>query len=275
MLAEYRLSYPRMLYGRPNCYRIQPTTHRPHTACYVVGPFGGYPPPGWFALRTDSISLLVPAPWVTHINPMLLDALGIDTRECVTVYGENAVGDVTDVVDDAARVPPELDPAFRVYHVSGSPNGQTPSAGASGVDGAFFKQRDGMDMDASEGAAASGAERTGLDFTKQRHGRLFSFLAHGIVPQLSPVPGKKLTRLNRRLLGIKVMQWKQNANRRYTISEDGHLVYLAHKRKRTNVVRNIRLTMNPHRIIPFADEIAEVPLHALPCLSVCVCPCRC
>ena len=229
-----------------------------HSPVLSVGVGGGYPPVGWFELRTDTMSLLVPVAWTSHLRPPLLEALGLDASAGVTVYGETPEGDVTNVVEYESRAPPVFDAAIRVYHVSGSSNGDSPSACASGVDGAFLKPHTAQQPAGTDHANSNAAERTGMDFTSQLHGRLFAYLAHGIAPHLSTVPVQHLSRRRRRALRVQVNQWKKNANKRYKISDDGHLVYLAHKRKRANVVRNLRLQIHPNRIIPFDDEIPEV-----------------
>jgi hypothetical protein len=228
----------------------------------------------WYALRTASATLHLPAGWTVHVTTAMLEALGIDASEDVYIYGENAHGQMgpgaftaKDPCHYRVASPMAFDGEFRLYHITGCTlSGVRPSAGLAAIEGAFLRTTVPTPVSSTgeeeEDEEAVSIERTGGHFTNTRHGHVFAFLAHGVSPTLRVKRMKDMSAADHRKQKARVSQFRKNAKARYALDADGHLIYLVGKRNRKDTVRNIRLSMHPTRIIPFDDEIDAVrPLH--------------
>jgi hypothetical protein len=218
-----------------------------------------YPSSSWIVLVVDSedVQLFIPARHFTGMTSVLLRALGLEP-DGSTFYGEDDDGGTSEFYqfDPEASPPLRLDPAYRLYHVSGTFCGSSQSTAAVDIEGAFFPGPDapsGLPKAYPRHGDTSG-QHIATDFEEIRHGHVYMFLLHRSVPDIFPSLKSART-------------WKKNTKRRYHISEDGHLVYNAAKRARKNVVRNVCLALNPTRIIPFSNEITPVCSHSF-CLPI-------
>jgi hypothetical protein len=220
-----------------------------------------YPEGEWFLLFTPGFSLYVPQTWTTTLSAGLLRALGIDPTQA-QIWAEDADGAVWDreVVAYDPTTPLELDPSFRLYHITGASTGEAPTAEGCGAKGAFLETS--TETAQSEAHAfhrpadseskdmpppTPSHERTARDFASVKHGLAWEFL------KFNKKPSRKYVSKRQR------SQWRKNCTRRFALTPDGqHLRYNAKDRSRKCPVRNANLTIHPWRIIPFEDEIPAV-----------------
>jgi hypothetical protein len=188
---------------------------------------------------------------VTHISSSLLDALGVQPGSA-SMWAEDTTGDMwrrTLYFFDPDH-PLRLDPNYAVVIIAGDTTGEDPTPTNCGVAGAFMELRPMASTSADDPAETQTParstptffDRVGSDFANPAHGAVYDLLRFDKTPK---------TQQN-------AATWRKNSRKRYKISTDGHLVYLAFKRSRADIIRTIHLTTNPTRIIPFDDEIDTV-----------------
>jgi hypothetical protein len=205
-----------------------------------------YPALGWYVLQYETGNLHLPAQYATHIDAAVLTALGVDCTYETTIVGQEEDGTTSLAEFFNTHKPLKFDPTYRLYLITGV-EGRYPSVANLAIRGAFHESNEVEDN-------AEPVLRTGLSFAKQMHSDAYEFLRFARTPK--SLPGKNAPTTSGLLQ--KIRDFKKNTKRRYTII-DNHLAYRAGSRHHKNVVRNIRIrTMDPHRIVPFEDEIDKV-----------------
>jgi hypothetical protein len=200
-------------------------------------------------VRTEAGSLHLPAAYATHLTSEIVSAAGLCPETQVTITAQDSGGNESDIEFFVAGRPMQFDPSFRVYVLEGVA-GRLPSTRRLDVSGAFHVPAGWQKVDEAM------RSRTHHDFTNQVHGRIFDWLSNGIEPTEFNGSTVRTSAFLARL-----RDFKKNAKRRFKII-DKHLVYLVHKRQRKDVVRNIRIHLYPHRIVPFKDEVDKVRVRA-------------